>query len=247
MELESYSIYLLLLLPLAAFLYASVGHGGASSYLVVLSMMGFAPTVIKPTALVLNIAISAISFLWFFPKSTFPKRLFLLLILFSVPASFLGGTYHLELRIYKIILGILLLFPIVGLLNIIPLIQSNKTIGNQNWIAPILGFTIGFLSGLIGIGGGILLSPILLLFGWSDMKQTASISALFIFFNSISGLLGSGVSLHSFPLHFEWMLPLTILGGSVGAYLGARKYSIPFMKKVLALVLLIASYKLIVQ
>ncbi|MBS1488771.1 MAG: sulfite exporter TauE/SafE family protein [Bacteroidetes bacterium] len=235
-------ILLMLLMPLAAFLYSSVGHGGASSYIVLLTLFGFAPAEVRPAALLLNIAVSAISFLTFRKTCSFPKELFLSLILFSIPASFIGGTFLLDEKIYRKILGLLLLLPISRLFNIFKLKES-KPVERKFWMAPAWGLAIGFVSGLVGIGGGILLSPVLILLGWANLKQTAAISSLFIFLNSISGLIGSGLSGLVWPSHFEILLPLTVAGGIAGGYYGANRYSAPAMKYALATVLTVASVK----
>lgn len=233
---------LMILMPLAAFLYSSVGHGGASSYIVLLTLFGFAPAEVRPAALLLNIGVSGISFLTFRTTCSFQKELFLSLILFSVPAAFLGGMFVLDIKIYQKILGLLLLLPISRLFNIFRLNEA-KPVERKLWMAPALGLTIGFVSGLVGTGGGIILSPILILLGWSNLKQTAAISALFIFLNSVSGLAGSGLSGFTWLPHFEILMPLTLAGGIAGGYWGSHKYTAPAMKYALATVLSVASVK----
>lgn len=237
---------LFVLMPIIAFLYASVGHGGASSYLVLLALYGFAPAEIRPAALLLNIAVSAISFLSFRRVGNFPKELFISLIIFSIPASFAGSTFLLDAKIYQKVLGLILLLPVLRMLNVFP-VNDSKIIERKIWMAPALGLSIGFASGLIGIGGGIILSPVLLILGWTDLKQTAAVSALFIFLNSISGIIGSGITGFLLPVHFELILPLTLVGGIAGGYIGANKFNIPSMKIALATVLCIASIKFIFQ
>lgn len=241
--IEDNTIYwLILLMPLAAFLYSSVGHGGASSYIVLLTLFGFAPVEVRPAALLLNIGVSGISFLTFRKTNQFPKSLFLSLILFSMPAAFLGGMFVLDIKSYQKLLGILLLLPIFRLFNIFKPSASAK-IERKIWMAPVLGLLIGFVSGLVGIGGGILLSPVLILLGWADLKQTATISALFIFLNSITGLMGSGLAGFHWLSHFEIIAPLTLLGGIMGGYIGAHKYSAPAMRYALGIVLSVAAIK----
>jgi len=233
-------------MPVVAFLYASVGHGGASSYLVLFALYGFAPAEIRPAALLINIGVSGISFLSFRRASNFPKELFFALIFFSVPASFIGSMFLLDAKIYQKVLGILLLFPVLRILNVFPA-NDSKIIERKIWMAPVLGLLIGFVSGLIGIGGGIILSPVLLILGWADLKQTAAVSALFISLNSIAGIVGSGITGFTLPAHYEYMLPLTLLGGIAGGYIGTNKFNVPAMKIALATVLAIASAKFIFQ
>jgi len=246
MASNSTTILVYFMLLLAAFLYASVGHGGASSYIVLLTLLGFLPDQIKPTALILNIGVSLISFLSFNKESYFPRQLFFSLIIFSIPATFVGSMIHVDIKLYQKILGIILLFPIFRLFNIFKYNQT-KVINRKAWMAPLLGLSIGFVSGLIGIGGGIILSPVLLLLGWTDIKQTATISALFIFLNSISGLIGLSFTAFSLPPNFEYMLPMTLLGGILGSYFGAKKFNFTTTKLTLGMVLTIASIKFIFQ
>jgi uncharacterized protein len=240
---ENFFWILIIIIPVIAFLYSSVGHGGASSYIMLLILFNFAPEHIRPTALILNIFVSAIAYISYSKVCRFQKKLFLNLILFSVPASFIGGTIEIDSEIYKNILGFILLFPIIRLFNIFP--ARNKIIIDQKWwLISLFGLCIGFVSGLIGIGGGIILSPLLLLLGWTNVKETAAISALFIFANSISGLIGSGISTE-IPNQFYLILAVTIMGGIAGAYTGANKLNIPSLKYLLGIVLLIAASKFI--
>ena len=184
-------IYLLFIaMPIVAFLYASVGHGGASSYIALLTLFGFLPEQVRPTALVLNCIVSGIAFFHFRKSCVFLWPLFLSLAAFSIPASYLGGTINIDAALYKKIVAIVLLFPIFRLLKIVPS-QLSFNVERTFWMAPVIGLCIGFISGLIGIGGGIILSPLLLLLGWTNFKQTAAISSLFIFVNSVAGLFGA--------------------------------------------------------
>jgi uncharacterized protein len=244
MGLDLNDLFLYLVLPLVAFLYASVGHGGASSYLMVLALLNFAPEQIRPTALIMNMFVSMMAFLGFRKTVVFPNRLFLSLIIFSIPAAYLGGSILVDTILYKRILGILLFFPILRFLNVFPINESNS-VDQKWWMAPLLGLLIGFFSGLIGIGGGIILSPILLMLGWTNMKETAAVSALFIFLNSVSGFLGADGFHIQIDQQLWIVMPLTILGGGLGAYLGARKFNPVAIKYLLTVVLFIAAVKLI--
>lgn len=235
---------LYLLLPIVAFLYASVGHGGASSYLMVLALLNFAPEQIRPTALIMNMFVSLMAFLSFRKASTFPTQLFISLILFSIPAAYLGGSILVDTVLYKRILGILLFFPILRFMNVFP-VSDRTAMERQWWMGPVLGLLIGFFSGLIGIGGGIILSPILLMLGWTNMKETAAVSALFIFFNSVSGFLGADGFQVAIDRQLWIVMPLTIAGGALGAYLGAKKFNPVMIKYLLTVVLFIAAVKLI--
>ncbi len=233
-----------ILLFVVALLYASVGHGGASGYLALMAIYGFAPEVMKPTALILNLFVSLTSFILFYKGGHFKWKLFLPFALASIPFSFLGGTIALDAHIYKKVLGVLLLFPVLRFF-IYPN-TADKDLKDSNWpISLLVGAIIGFLSGLIGIGGGILLSPVLLLLSWTNQKQTAAISALFIFVNSVAGLAGQwshGIKLEPAMLSF---VAIAFVGGMAGAWLGSLKFNQQILKYTLAVILLMASVKLI--
>ena len=227
-----------------AFLYASVGHGGASGYLALMAIYGISPDVMKPTALLLNLFVSVVSFIQFYRGGHFKMKLFWPLAVGSVPFAFIGGLMHMDASVYKIILGILLVIAVVRFL-FFSKFKNVEPKDPQVVLALLIGVVIGFLSGLIGIGGGIILSPILLLLGWSNMKQTAAISALFIFVNSLSGLMGQltkGIDLSSGMLMY---VVVAFAGGLLGAYVGSLKLKAAALKNVLAAVLLVAAYKLL--
>lgn len=237
--------FLLVLMPLFAFLYASVGHGGASSYIMILTLFHFAPAEIRPTALILNIVVSGMAYFSFRRTCTFPTKLFLSLAIFSIPAAYLGGAIHIDTSLYKVILGVLLLFPTMRLFNVFPL--SDKEVVRKNMVMiAAFGLVIGFVSGLIGIGGGILLSPILLMLGWTNVKETSAVSALFILVNSIAGLASSTGFHLNIPPNLVMLIPLTVVGGFLGAYYGSLKFNTQSLKYLLGTVLLIASVKFLV-
>ena len=238
------SLTFLLLLFIVALLYASVGHGGASGYLALMAIYGFAPEVMKPTALILNLFVSLTSFILFYKGGHFKWKLFLPFALASIPLSFLGGTIALDAHIYKKVLGIILLFPVARFFLYPNTDDKDLTTANLA-VSLVVGASIGFLSGLIGIGGGIILSPILLLLNWTNQKQTAAISALFIFVNSLSGLAGQishGIHIQPQMLSF---VAVAFAGGIVGSWLGSLKFNQQVLKYTLAVVLLMASVKLI--
>ncbi|MEO8769204.1 MAG: sulfite exporter TauE/SafE family protein [Ferruginibacter sp.] len=238
-----YTFIFYILLVIVAFLYASVGHGGASGYLALMALFSFTPAVMKPTALLLNLFVSAISFFQFYRGKHFLWKIFLPLAIASVPMAFLGGTIHIEAGLYKKILGLLLLIPIARFLFFSNIAITDLKPSNFYW-SLLIGGIIGFLSGLIGIGGGIILSPILLLLKWTDQKQTAAISALFIFVNSVSGLAGQFQHGIAFTSGMYVYVGLAVAGGCCGAYLGALKFNQSILKNILAGVLLLASVKL---
>lgn len=234
---------LLILLLLIAFLYASVGHGGASGYLALMSLFAYPVTFMKPTALVLNILVSAISFFFYYKEKKFDWKLFYPFAITSVPFSFLGGIITIQTHVYKIILGTVLLFAVARLIGLFGK-QKGKIEPVNIPLALSIGAAIGFLSGLIGIGGGIILSPVILLLNWGDMKKTAAVSALFIFVNSISGLCGFLSKGETVPASSAPVIIVALVGGLLGGYFGSKKMNIPMLRNVLAVVLLIAVFKL---
>jgi uncharacterized membrane protein YfcA len=232
------------LLFAVAFLYASVGHGGASGYLALGAIFGLAKEVMRPTALLLNLFVSLTSFIQFYRGKHFIFKIFWPLAIVSVPMAFIGGRIDIDTGTYKIMLGILLLAPIIRFL-FFPNVPVTKIRRSHAVLSLLIGGIIGFISGVIGIGGGIILSPILLLLKWTDQKQTAAISALFIFVNSLSGLLGQWTKGIGFSTNMIGYVAVAFAGGLCGAYFGAMKFNQNILRIMLALVLIFASYKLI--
>lgn len=271
-----------------AFLYSAVGHGGASGYLALLSLHDIAPEYMKPIALVLNLLVSGMAFIQFYRQGHFLWRLFLPIALFSVPMAYWGGLTPLKDLWYQRGLGVFLLVSVAMMLwprdsGVGQGTSSNDgdvsnngggTLWNrQTGIAAFMGAVIGYVSGLLGIGGGILLSPVLLMIRWTQQKQTAAISAAFIFVNSAAGLLGF-VQQHT-PWIMDsqktggeadaemagrcafgdpWFAVVAILsvlilpvllGGFFGSWYGAKKFNQTVMKYILCVVLLIAAIKLL--
>jgi uncharacterized membrane protein YfcA len=233
-----------ILLFIVAFLYASVGHGGASGYLALMALYDVTPEVMKPTALLLNLFVSLTSFIQYYRGGHFKWKIFWPLAIASVPMAYFGGRLTLEGDLYKRILGLLLLIPIVRFL-FFPNIKITELKKSNVPLSMMIGAIIGFLSGLIGIGGGIILSPVLLLLKWTDMKQTAAISAIFIFVNSLSGLLAQVLKGIQFSSEMYAYVAVAFMGGICGAYFGSLKFPQTILKYLLALVLMVAAYKLI--
>lgn len=233
-----------ILLFVVAFLYASVGHGGASGYLALMALFSMAPDVMKPTALLLNLFVSLTAFIQFYRGGHFKWSLFWPFAIASIPLAFVGGMVHIDASIYKKLLGLLLLIPVARFL-FFRNIAVEEIRPSNTALSLLVGAVIGFLSGLIGIGGGIILSPVLLLLKWSDQKQTAAVSALFIFVNSMSGLFGQITKGISFSTDMVAFVAIAFVGGLLGAWFGAVKFNQNVLKYSLALVLLMAVYKLI--
>ncbi len=230
---------------IAAILYSSVGHGGASGYLASMALFGMTPAVMKPTALVLNIIVAAIATIKFYRAGCFDKSLFWQFALGSIPCAFIGGSIVLPTQIYKPILGVVLLYA-AGRLGLIQASsQPQQPHSLPIWLAIGLGMAIGLLSGLTGVGGGIFLSPLLLLMGWATIKQAAGVSAAFILVNSIAGLLGYLTKFPTLPSSL-WLWAICVaIGGWIGAEYGSKRIGSQKLQWLLAMVLSIAGVKLI--
>jgi uncharacterized protein len=238
--------FLAVLIFAAALLYSSVGHAGASGYLAAMALFGVAPDVMKPTALVLNILVAAIATVKFYRAGCFSWSMFWPFALGSVPFAFIGGAISLPGYLYKPVVGIVLFYAAYRLLA--PSSDANskqlKTVPIA-W-ALVLGISIGLLSGLTGVGGGIFLSPVLLFMGWAEARQTAGISAPFILLNSIAGLSGHLFSISTLPSAIPIWAVAAIAGGSIGADYGSRRFGNILIKRLLAAVLVIAGFKMLV-
>lgn len=236
-------LMLLLGVFVVAWLYSSVGHAGASGYIAVMSLLGMVPATIKPIALTLNIVVASIAFWQFWRAGHFSWSLFWPFALLSVPLSFVGGAMQLPLAVFKALLGAILLYSAAHLL------LRPKPEQEARKPAPLLallsGGGIGLLSGLTGTGGGIFLTPLLLTAGWARVKQAAAVSALFILLNSTAGLLGNLSSGGQFPAFSLLLVAAAVLGGSAGSYLGSRRMNPVSIRRLLALVLVIAGAKLL--
>ena len=232
----------LLLIALMAFLYAAVGHGGASGYLAVMALFGIAPSLLKSSALVLNVFVSLLSFWQFYRAGYFSWKLFWPFALASVPMAYYGATLPITDSLYKKLLAAALLIAIARLL--IKPSEQNELKPASKPLSLAIGGGIGLLSGMLGIGGGIILSPVVLLLGWARIKETAAISALFIFVNSLSGLLGLVQKGFTPDAQLASWLGAALIGGFAGAYQGSFKFNIPTIRYILATVLIIACLKL---
>lgn len=229
----------------ASALYASVGHGGASAYLAVMGFAGMLPAEMKPIALTLNIAVSAMALTMFARAGHFRGQLFWPLALASIPAAFLGGWLQSPDPIFKVILAIALLFGAWRLaFESKTDVEATRAPHQASLLA--LGLALGFVSGLIGIGGGIFLTPLLILFRWSPAKPAAAISAAFILANSLSGLGGFFVKGGVVPSLTWMLLPAVVVGGWFGATWGSGKAHSPALRQALAAVLVVAATKFLV-
>ena len=236
-------VSLLIAVGVIAFLYSSVGHAGASGYIAIMTLWGLAPTVIRPTALVLNILVAFIGAFQFWSAGHFAWRLFWPFALLSIPAAYLGGYLQPSASVLRILIGLVLLFSAGRL--IFRRGDPPEVVSPSRPTAIGVGAGIGFLSGLTGTGGGIFLTPLLLFFRWAHIRQAAAVSALFILVNSIAGLVGYFTASHSIPSLGFVLATAAVIGGTLGSHLGSRNFPIRTISILLATVLVIAGLKLL--
>ena len=244
MDLDLTSLTLLLaLIIVAAVLYSSVGHGGASGYLAVMALMGLSPLLMKPAALSMNIAVAGLVFARLARAGHFDWRLFLPFAIGSIPLAAIGGAYTLTDAAYKIIVGLALLLAASRLF-----FEQHDTEPRGRppvWSAVGIGAVLGLLSGLTGVGGGIYLSPLLLFLRWTSMRSNAALAAAFILVNSIASLAGYAWTGKAWPDGIAWFVLAALLGGIIGSELAVRRLAPVQLKKVLGVVLIIAGFKMI--
>ena len=230
-----------------AILYSSVGHGGASGYLAVFSFFAIAPKEMSSTALLLNIVVASIAFIAFYRAGHFSLKLAFPFLITSIPLALLGGMLQISTSLYSFLLGFVLVGAAVWLASHLTIFDvKNKIQPPKFLIALFIGGGVGFLSGIVGVGGGIFLSPLFILMKWSDVKTTSAVSASFIVLNSIAGILGRYISDN---LVIGEYLPLVLaasVGGYIGSRLGAIKFSDLLLRRLLAVVLVIAALKLFI-
>jgi uncharacterized membrane protein YfcA len=228
-----------------AVLYSSVGHGGASGYLAVMALLSVAPEVTRPTSLILNLFVASIGTVQFYRAGHFSWRIFLPFAAASIPMAYLGGLVQLPTSIHKVVLGVVLMLAAVRLA--IRLKNDDQLRDAPIAACLLIGAVIGLLSGLVGVGGGIFLTPVLLLMRWSEARVAAGVSVLFIFVNSLAGLAGQyqNGKLNVLPSEVWFWIGAAVVGGLIGSTLGSRRFDSITLRRVLAVVLLFAGVKLI--
>lgn len=226
-----------------AFLYSSVGHAGASGYIAVMTLFSLAPEVIRPTALVLNVLVASIGTWQFWRAGHFSWRLFWPFALLAAPFAFLGGYLSLPPRAFQILIGLVLLCSAAWLVMRPPPDEVRRSPSLPAALG--VGAGLGLLAGLTGTGGGIFLTPFLLLMRWATARTAAAVSAFFILVNSVSGLLGNLTSTREIPPLVVAMAIVAMAGGWLGSRLGSGHFRPDTIKRLLAAVLAIAGAKLI--
>lgn len=228
-----------------AALYASVGHGGASGYLAVLGVFSFAPAEMATTALILNLLVAGPAFWQFRRAGHFPRGLLSRFLVASIPAAFVGGMVALPAWLYALVLAAVLAFAAIRLAY--PVSAQEQEVARRPGLVASLpaGGGIGFVSGMVGVGGGIFLSPLLLLMRWATAKETAAVSAAFIVFGSLSGLAGRMAGGTAELGGLLALIPAAAAGGFAGSHAGAWRFSSPALRRLLAVVLLLAAAKMV--
>lgn len=236
-----------------ALLYASVGHAGATGYIAVMTLFGLDPQVIRPTALVLNVIVASIATAQFWRAGHFRPRLFLPLAAASVPAAAAGGVANLPTAAFEAVVGLVLLFSAVRIVG-----EARGTAAEAEAVAPtaprftipfmlILGGSLGLLSGLTGVGGGVFLTPALLALRAAPVKEVAAVSAPFILVNSLAGLLGGFAAGRAVPPIGLAVIAAVVVGGGIGSQLGAFRVSPRGLRLLMGVVLVVAGLKLLMK
>jgi uncharacterized membrane protein YfcA len=234
-----------------AILYSSVGHAGASGYLAGMALAGLPQAVMKPTALVLNLVVASVVTVRFHRSGLIDWRTLAPFLVGSAPLAFLGGGISLPGSTYRVLVGIVLLVAAGRLLETAlraaqaPTEEEPRARPRHPLVAVIVGGLIGLLAGLTGTGGGIFLTPVLVLSGWAGVRAAAGMSAAFILVNSAAGLAGNVASVQSLPAAVPLWGAAVLAGGFVGSGLGSRSLGAPALRVLLAVVLLVAGAKLV--
>jgi uncharacterized protein len=232
-------------MAVAAALYSSVGHGGASAYLAIMALFAVAPETMRPTALALNLVVAGIGAARYWLRGQTNFGLLLAFAVTAMPAAFLGGSIHLPPEYYRPLVGALLIAAALRLFWQPKRLAWRETAAPGLLVTLPVGAALGLLAGLTGTGGGIFLSPLIILFAWEQPRHTSGVAAGFIFLNSVAGLLGNLASVRALPPEMPWWMLAVALGALLGTWLGVEKLPRERLLQALALVLTLAGAKLV--
>lgn len=233
------------LMGLAAILYTAVGHGGASAYLAIMALFALPAATMKPTALVLNLIVAGFAAYRYLRAGQFDARLLLAFAVTAVPMAFIGGGIELPGEIYRPLVGVVLWVAAITLLFPSARVVEQEIKSPSLWVTLPAGAGIGLLAGLTGTGGGIFLSPLVLLFGWQEPRKTSGVAAVFIVANSLAGLSGNLTSLRSLPPELPFFAAAVVCGALLGTWLGVSRLPRKQLLQTLGLVLIVAGAKLV--
>lgn len=240
----SHIILASILFLIISILYSSVGHAGASGYLAVMALLSFAPETIKPTSLILNVVVASIASIKYIKADCFDKRVFLAFSLTSLPMAFVGGYITISPKYFRLIAGLFLVISSLLLIIRAYYKPSQTSTEQMPFVYGLIGGSlIGLISGLIGIGGGIFLSPIIIMANWTSVKNASGVAALFILFNSLAGLAGHVLALNKLDHYIFYWIVVVVIGGLIGSFLGTIKFNNKIIITFLFLVLLSAGLK----
>jgi len=237
-----YSLLLLIAIVVMAMLYSSVGHGGASGYLAAMAFFDLPPDTMKPAALIMNIFVASFV-LWRLSRARYLNwRLFVPIAIGSIPFAFIGGGITPDGNDYKLIIGVLLVLAALNMIFRIPVHENIVPV--KAWLALLFGAVLGFVSGLTGVGGGIYLSPLLLILSWTTMRESAAVAAAFILVNSIAGLSGYLSTSEQIPAGIPVLVLCALAGAILGARMAVHSASVTLLRRLLGVVLIIAGSKM---
>jgi uncharacterized membrane protein YfcA len=236
---------LAILFALGAALYSSVGHGGASAYIAAMALFSVAPETMKPTALALNLLVAGFGAWRYSSRGLSNWKLVLAFAATATPAAFVGGGIHLPAIYYKPLVGILLWLAAVRLLWRPKALAYREVQAPSLWITLPAGAILGLLAGLTGTGGGIFLSPLIILMAWEEPRHTSGVVSAFIFLNSAAGLAGNVASVGHLPHELPLFLLSVAAGAVTGTWLGVERLPRPWLLRMLGVVLTIAGAKLL--
>lgn len=238
-------VALALMFALGAALYSSVGHGGASAYIAAMALFSVAPETMKPTALALNLLVAGFGAWRYWRRGLTNWKLLFAFAATAFPAAFIGGGIHLPAIYYKPLVGILLWLAAIRLLWKPTAIAGQPIHAPRLWISLPAGAVLGLLAGLTGTGGGIFLSPLIILWGWEEARRTSGVVAAFIFLNSAAGLAGNAASVGRLPHELPIFLGSVFAGALLGTWLGVERLPRPWLLRTLGVVLTVAGAKLL--
>ncbi|MDO6674703.1 sulfite exporter TauE/SafE family protein [Tenacibaculum sp. 1_MG-2023] len=250
LDVLSANWYIILLFFIVAILYSSVGFGGGSSYLAVLALTGLLFTQIRATSLLCNVMVVTGNVLLYMQQKQYSWKKVIPLTLFSIPMAFLGGYLRISQTFFFILLGFTLLFAAITMWISNKVVTKNNKTTDLNLIKNAsYGGVIGFISGMVGIGGGIFLAPLLHLTNWDTPKKIAATASFFILVNSISGLIGQYTNPEfSIDWNLTSILLITVfIGGQIGSRMSNQFFSSTQLKKATAILIAFVSIRILIK